>query len=52
MHSLELINNDMQKFRHDHANILVTMQGYIEIEDFDGLKTYFKKHIFSAGRYD
>ncbi|MCP1144532.1 GHKL domain-containing protein [Lysinibacillus endophyticus] len=48
MHSLELINNDMQKFRHDHANILVTMQGYIEIEDFDGLKTYFKKHIFSA----
>ena len=48
MHSLELINNDMQKFRHDHANILVTMQGYIEIDDFEGLKTYFKQHIFSA----
>lgn len=47
MHSLELINNDMQKFRHDHGNILFTMQGYIDTNDFDGLKEYFKKHIFS-----
>jgi len=48
MKSLEIINNDMQKFRHDHANILATMQGYMEINDFEGLKKYFKKHIFSA----
>ncbi|WP_223556604.1 MULTISPECIES: GHKL domain-containing protein [Lysinibacillus] len=48
MYSLELINNDMQKFQHDYTNILVTMQGYIEINDFEGLKKYFKKHIFSA----
>ena len=48
MNSLELINNDMQKFRHDYANILFTMQGYMEINDFEGLKQYFKKHIFSA----
>ncbi|QCR33448.1 GHKL domain-containing protein [Lysinibacillus sp. SGAir0095] len=48
MNSLELINNDMQKFRHDYANILFTMQGYMEINDFEGLKKYFKKHIFSA----
>lgn len=48
MHSLELINTDMQKFRHDHSNILFTMQGYIETDDFEGLKTYFSKHIFSA----
>ncbi|MER2109201.1 MAG: GHKL domain-containing protein [Solibacillus sp.] len=47
MHSLELINNDMQKFRHDHGNILFTMQGYIDTNDFEGLKQYFKKHIFS-----
>lgn len=48
MHSLELINNDMQKFRHDHANILYTMQGYIDAGDFEALKSYFKKHIFSV----
>ncbi|MGE7920347.1 sensor histidine kinase [Viridibacillus sp. NPDC093762] len=48
MYSLELINNDMQKFQHDYTNILVTMQGYIEINDFEGLKKYFNKHIFTA----
>lgn len=48
MESLELINNDMQKFRHDYNNILFTMQGYIEINDFEGLKEYFKQHIFST----
>lgn len=48
MHSLELINNDMQKFRHDYSNILFTMQGYIEINDLEGLKEYFKQHIFTA----
>lgn len=48
MKSLEVINNDMQKFRHDYLNILVTMQGYIEVNDFEGLKKYFKKHIFST----
>lgn len=48
MLSLELINNDMKKFRHDYLNILFTMQGYIDTDDFEGLKKYFKKHIFSA----
>lgn len=48
MHSLELINHDMQKFRHDYANILSTMQGYMEINDLEGLKNYFKQHIMSA----
>jgi len=48
MKTLEVINNDMQKFRHDYMNILMTMYGYIEINDFEGLKKYFKKHIFSA----
>lgn len=48
MQSLELINNDMQKFRHDYTNILFTMQGYMDSNDFEGLKSYFKKYIFSA----
>ncbi|WP_110114468.1 GHKL domain-containing protein [Bacillus sp. CGMCC 1.16541] len=49
MHSLELINNDMQKFQHDYTNILVTMQGYIEADEFEELKRYFKKYILTAG---
>ncbi|WP_062105418.1 sensor histidine kinase [Bacillus niameyensis] len=45
MQSLERINKDMQSFRHDYQNILLTMQGYINQNDIDGLKTYFNDRI-------
>lgn len=45
MSSLEAINLDMQKFRHDYINILMTMERYIENEDLKGLKTYFHEKI-------
>src|SRR5690625_305366 len=45
MESLERINQDMQKFRHDYQNILITMQGYIDTNDIHGLKTYFNDRI-------
>lgn len=48
MHSLEIINNDMQKFQHDYSNILFTMNGYIENDDLEGLKQYFNQHIIST----
>ena len=39
---LELANNDMKVFRHDFNNILQAIGGYIKMEDFDGLKRYYK----------
>ena len=45
MDSLERINDDMQKFRHDYQNILLTMQGYISHNDLPGLQTYFNERI-------
>ncbi|MBU5595012.1 GHKL domain-containing protein [Amphibacillus sp. MSJ-3] len=45
MESLERVNKDMQKFRHDYQNILLTMQGYIDHNDFQGLKSYFSERI-------
>lgn len=45
MESLERINDDMQKFRHDYQNILLTMQGYISHNDLPGLQTYFNERI-------
>ncbi|RAZ67294.1 sensor histidine kinase [Planococcus maitriensis] len=50
MQALEQINNDMQKFRHDYTNILLTMRGYLNQDDLDGLKTYFDKHIVKTER--
>lgn len=45
MQSLEQVNRDMETFRHDYANILLTLRGYIENDDMIGLKKYFDKEI-------
>lgn len=45
MVSLEAVNQDMQKFRHDYLNILITMDGYIAKGDLSNLKTYFHNNI-------
>lgn len=39
---LEIANNEMRAFRHDFNNILQAIGGYIKMEDFDGLKRYYK----------
>lgn len=46
--SLEAINRDMQKFRHDYLNILITMEGYIAKRDIDELEVYFNNKIVKA----
>lgn len=48
MNSLEKVNKEMRKFQHDYANILLTMRGYLENEDLEGLKNYFQSHILKA----
>lgn len=48
MQALEQVNRDMQQFRHDYRNILMTMNGYIQLEDFEGLKAYFQNHIMKV----
>lgn len=45
---LEQINRDMQKFRHDYANILLTMQGYLDENNLEDLKEYFQQHILKV----
>lgn len=48
--SLEETNRKMQKFQHDYTNILLSLKGYIDSEDWDGLKTYFEKGILKFER--
>lgn len=50
MSSLEQINLDMQKFRHDYTNILLTMERYIEEGDLERLKGYFYNKIVKTGK--
>ncbi len=43
---IEDLYTDIRKFRHDHANIISSMYGYIETSDLNGLKQYFHESIF------
>lgn len=49
--ALEQVNRDMQKFRHDYANILQTIQGYLDMNNLEELKQYFKQHIVTSGEH-
>lgn len=50
MTALEEVNRDMQKFRHDYTNILLTIQGYLDQKDMEGLQSYFQQSIVQTGR--
>lgn len=50
--SLEQINQDMRKFKHDYINILSTLRIFIDDKNFDGLHTYFYKHILEANHQE
>lgn len=46
--SLEQVNKDMQKFRHDYLNILLSMKGYIDDKDWRNLEIYFNQRILNV----
>lgn len=43
--SIEVMYNDIRSLKHDYLNIFSSMLGFIEEEDFDGLKDYFSNNI-------
>lgn len=45
MQGLEEVNRKMYAFQHDYSNILLSMRGYLENEDIEGLKKYFHSTI-------
>lgn len=48
---LEHMTNEMKKFRHDYKNIMLSMCGYIEENDMDGLKKLFYSNIECSSKY-
>lgn len=51
MHSLEQVNKDMQKFRHDYTNILLTIRGYLDNDNLKELKLYFQESILKTEQH-
>lgn len=43
---MEEFYQELRVFRHDYANIMVSMVGYIESNDIEGLKKYYDTYIF------
>lgn len=50
--SLEQINQDMRKFKHDYVNILSSLRTFIDDRNYDGLHTYFYDHILEASHQE
>lgn len=48
--SLEETNKKMQQFQHDYLNILLSLKGYIDSADWEGLQQYFEKDILNFER--
>jgi len=43
--SIESMYNDIRSMRHDYANVISSMSGYITDNDMEGLRKYFKNEI-------
>ncbi len=44
--NLEAMYNGLRSFKHDYVNILLSMSGYMENDDMEGLKEFFEQKIF------
>lgn len=49
-HNLEAMYDSLRSFKHDYVNILLSMSGYMENCDMDGLKKFFEDKIFPTKR--
>lgn len=47
---IENMYSSLRSFKHDYSNILLSMSGYMETDDMEGLKRYFEKEILPTGK--
>lgn len=40
--TLSILHDNIRSFKHDFNNIIQSIGGYVELNDFDGLKVYYK----------
>ena len=50
--SLEQINQDMRRFKHDYINILSSLRTFIDDRNYEGLHKYFYDHILEANHHE
>lgn len=47
---IEAMYSSLRSFKHDYSNIMLSMSGYIESGDMDGLRAYFNNEIIPANK--
>lgn len=47
---IENMYSSLRSFKHDYSNIMLSMSGYIEANDMDGLREYFDKEIIPISK--
>lgn len=47
---IENMYSSLRSFKHDYSNIMLSMSGYIEANDMDGLREYFDKEILPISK--
>lgn len=47
---IEGMYSSLRSFKHDYSNIMLSMSGYIEAGDMEGLQTYFNDEIIPANK--
>lgn len=47
---IENMYSSLRSFKHDYSNIMLSMSGYIEANDMEGLREYFEKEILPTGK--
>ena len=51
-HTNQIVNmySSLRSFKHDYSNIMLSMSGYIEANDMEGLRDYFDKEILPLSK--
>lgn len=47
---IENMHSSLRSFKHDYSNIMLSMSGYIEANDMEGLRDYFDKEILPLSK--
>lgn len=47
---IENMYSSLRSFKHDYSNIMLSMSGYIEADDMEGLRYYFDKEILPLSK--
>ncbi len=47
---IEAMNLELRAFKHDYANIMLSMSEYLETKDFDGMESYFYEKVLPFSR--